>query len=171
MNIIKISDNDTIKQTIVDADLIMLPGDCGAYRAGITLAENLPNDDKLSLITEGGRRNVYHRQMRASDPSKIQALIDAVLDEGQHQYYSTEADHLFTICHQNTHSLGPRITDDNLGQYSHIVEENKADMGGLVFLDLLEEKGYYTEEQKKTNYCYLYCWLFYERKGFFISTQ
>ena len=76
--------------------------------------------------------------MRASDPSKIQALIDAVLDEGQHQYYSTEADHLFTICHENTHSLGPRITDDNLGQYSHIVEENKADMGGLVFLDLLE---------------------------------
>ena len=144
-----ISENDTIKQTMVDADLIMLAGDCGAYRGGITLAENLPNDDKLSLSMGGGRRNVYHRQMRASDPSKIQALIDAVLDEGQHQYYSTEADHLFTICHENTHSLGPRITDDYLGQYSHIVEENKADMGGLIFLDLLQEKGYYTEEQKK----------------------
>ena len=144
-----ISDNDTIKQTMVDADLIMLAGSCGAYRGGITLAENLPNDDKLSLSMGGGRRNVYHRQMRASDSSKIQALIDEVLEKDQHQYYSTEADHLFTICHENTHSLGPRITDDYLGQYSHIVEENKADMGGLAFLDLLEEKGYYTEEQKK----------------------
>jgi hypothetical protein len=56
---------------MVDADLIMLAGDCGAYKAGITLAENLPNYDKLSLIMGRGRRNIYHRQMRASDPSKI----------------------------------------------------------------------------------------------------
>ena len=59
-----ISGNETIKQTMVDADLIMLAGDVGAYRAGITLAENLPNDDKLSLSMGGGRRNVYHRQVR-----------------------------------------------------------------------------------------------------------
>ena len=59
-----ISRNETIKQTMVDADLIMLAGDVGAYRAGITLAENLPNDDKLSLSMGGGRRNVYHRQVR-----------------------------------------------------------------------------------------------------------
>ena len=52
------------KQTMVDVDLIMLAGDCGTYRAGITLAENLPNDDKLSLTIGGGRRNVYHRQIR-----------------------------------------------------------------------------------------------------------
>ena len=143
------SDDGEIKQTMVDADLVMLAGDVGAYRAGITLAENLPNDDKLSLSMGGGRRNVYHRQMRASDPAKIQALIDAVLVEDQHQYYSTEANHWFVICHENTHSLGPRITNDNLGQYSHIIEENKADMGGIAFLDELEAAGYYTEEQKK----------------------
>ena len=127
----------------------MLAGDVEAYRACVNLEENLPNDDKLSLSMGGGKRNVYHRQMRASDPAKIQALIDAVLVEDQHQYYSTEADHWFTISHENTHSLGPRITNDNLGQYSHIIEENKADMGGIAFLDELEEAGYYTEEQKK----------------------
>ena len=47
-----ISDDEDVKQTMVDDDLIMLAGAVGAYRAGITLAENLPNDDKLSLSWE-----------------------------------------------------------------------------------------------------------------------
>ena len=49
------------KQTMVDVDLVMLAGDSGTYRSGITIAENLPNDDKLSLTIGGGKRNVYHR--------------------------------------------------------------------------------------------------------------
>ena len=48
-----------VKQTMVDVDLVDMTGDCGAYRSGITIAENLPNDDKLSLTIGGGRRNVY----------------------------------------------------------------------------------------------------------------
>ena len=143
--------NDTIKQTMVDADLIMLAGDCGAFRTSITLAENLPNDDKLAISMGGGKRNVYHRQIReaaAGDPDKIKQLLDSILDPEQHQYYDYEADHWFTINHENTHSLGPVIKNDNLGEYSHIVEENKADLGALAFIDLLLEKGYYTEEQK-----------------------
>ena len=145
-----ISSNDTeVKQAMVDVDLILCAGYVGAFRGGVVLAENLPNDDKLSLTLGGGRRNVYHRQMRKSDPEMTKLLLDAVLDPEQHEFYSSEANHLFTICHENTHSLGPIITDDKLGQYSHIIEENKADMGGLIFLDLLQEKGYYTELQKK----------------------
>ena len=137
------------KQTMVDVDLIMLAGDCGTYRAGITLAENLPNDDKLSLTIGGGRRNVYHRQIRfVSDPAKLQQLLDEILDKEQHKYYDPEADHWFTIGHENTHSLGPNKPNDKLGKYSHIIEENKADMGGLAFLDILTKEKYYTEEQK-----------------------
>jgi hypothetical protein len=137
------------KQTMVDVDLIMLAGDCGTYRAGITLAENLPNDDKLSLTIGGGRRNVYHRQIRfVSDPKKLQELLDEILDKEQHKYYDNEADHWFTIGHENTHSLGPNKPNDKLGKYSHIIEENKADMGGLAFLDLLTKEGYYTEEKR-----------------------
>ena len=138
------------KQTMVDVDLVMLAGDCGTYRAGITLAENLPNDDKLSLTIGGGKRNVYHRQIRfVSDPAKLQQLLDEILDKEQHKDYNNEADHWFTIGHENTHSLGPNRPNDKLGKYSHIIEENKADMGGLAFLDLLTKEGYYTEEQKR----------------------
>ena len=137
------------KQTMVDVDLVMLAGDSGTYRAGITLAENLPNDDKLSLTIGGGRRNVYHRQIRfLSDPKKLQELLDEILIKEQHKYYDMEADHWFTIGHENTHSLGPNKPNDKLGKYSHIIEENKADMGGLSFLDILTKEGYYTEEQK-----------------------
>ena len=138
------------KQTMVDVDLVMLAGDCGTYRAGITLAENLPNDDKLSLTIGGGKRNVYHRQIRfISDPDKLQKLLDEILDKEQHKDYNNEADHWFTIGHENTHSLGPNRPNDKLGKYSHIIEENKADMGGLAFLDLLTKEGFYTEEKKR----------------------
>ena len=89
------------KQTMVDVDLVMLAGDCGTYRAGITLAENLPNDDKLSLTIGGGKRNVYHRQIRfISDPDKLQKYLDEILDKEQHKDYNNEADHWFTIGHE-----------------------------------------------------------------------
>ena len=137
------------KQTMVDVDLVMLAGNCGQYRSGITVAENLPNDDKLSITIGGGRRNVYHRQIRfISDKSKLQELLDEILDKEQHQYYDREAAHLFVIGHENTHSLGPKKPNDKLGKYSHIIEENKADMGGLAFLEILTKEKYYTEEQK-----------------------
>ena len=145
-----ISEDKESKQTMVDVDLIMLAGDIGTYRGGITLAENLPNDDKLSLTIGGGRRNVYHRQIRfISDPLKLQELLDEILDKEQHKYYLREADHWFTINHENTHSLGPKNAKNKLGKYAHIIEENKADMGGLAFLDLLTEEGYYTQQQKE----------------------
>lgn len=143
-----ISKSDDSKQTMVDVDLAAVTGDVGAYRAGITLAENLPNDDKLSLTIGGGRRNVYHRQIRfISDYEKLQKRLDTVLDKEQHKYYNNEADHWFTIGHENTHSLGPNKGTENLGKYKSIIEENKADMGALAFLDILEEKGMYTHEQ------------------------
>jgi hypothetical protein len=145
----KISEDKESKQTMVDVDLVMLAGDCGKYRAGITIAQNLPNDDKLSLTIGGGRRNVYHRQIRfVNDPSKIQELLDEILNKDQHKYYLREASHWFTIGHENTHSLGPNKPNNKLGKYSHIIEENKADMGALAFLDILNQEGYYTNEHK-----------------------
>ena len=145
-----ISQNEDAKQTMVDVDLVAVCGDVGAYRGGITLAENLPNDDKLSLTIGGGRRNVYHRQIRfVSDYKKLQERLDAILDKEQHKYYNNEADHWFTIGHENAHSLGPKKACESLGKYRNIIEENKADMGALAFVDLLTELGMYTEEQRK----------------------
>ncbi len=136
------------KQTMVDVDLVAVTGDVGEFRGGITLAENLPNNDKLSLTVGGGRRNVYHRQIRVSDPVKLQKRLDAVLDVSQHKFYLDEADHWFTIGHENAHSLGPNKGCEALGKYTSIIEENKADMGSLAFVDELVKLGYYTEEQR-----------------------
>ena len=146
----KDKDKET-KQTMVDVDLVMCAGNCGQYRSGITVAENLPNDDKLSLTIGGGRRNVFHRQIRfISDKNKLEKLLDAILVKEQHKYYDSEARHLFVIGHENTHSLGPNKPNDKLGKYTHIIEENKADMGSMAFLDILTKEGYYTEEMKKS---------------------
>lgn len=145
-----ISTTGDTKQTMVDVDLVAVTGDVGAYRGGITLAENLPNDDKLSLKIGGGRRNVYHRQIRfISNIAKLQERLDEILDKEQHKYYLDEADHWFTIGHENAHSLGPKKACETLGKYRNIIEENKADMGSLAFVDLLTELGMYTEEQRK----------------------
>lgn len=144
-----ISASGDAKQTMVDVDLVCLSGDGGAYRGGVTLAENLPNGDKLSLTIGGGRRNVYHRQIRGtSQPEKLQKKLDAILDPKFHKLYNEEADHWFTIGHENAHSLGPKEGDEGLGKYRNIIEENKADMGSISFLDDLVKEGMYTKEQK-----------------------
>ncbi len=149
-----ISPDKESKQTMVDADLVAVTGDVGEFRAGITLAENLPNDDKLSIIElDGGRRNVYHRQIRLitseDAKEKMQKRLDAVLNKDLHKYYNDEADHWFTIGHENGHSLGPKSGTEGLGKYKSIIEENKADMVSLAMVDVLTEAGMYTPEQRE----------------------
>ncbi len=146
------SDKDNL-QTMVDVDIVSLRGDEGSYRGGITIAQNLPNNDKLSLTIGGGRRNVYHRQVRTNNsPEALERRkkrLNATLKEELHKYYNPEADHLFTIGHENVHSLGPKSGTEALGKYKNIIEENKADMGSLALLDCLTNAGVYTEEEKK----------------------
>ena len=149
-----ISPDKESKQTMVDVDLVAVTGDVGEFRAGITLAENLPNDDKMSIIAlDGGRRNVYHRQIRmiTSDDAKekMQKRLDATLNKELHKFYNDEADHWFTVGHENGHSLGPKTGTEGLGKYKSIIEENKADMVSLSMLDVLTSAGMYTEEQRK----------------------
>ena len=142
--------SEDTNQTMVDVDMVQAAGDVGAYRGGVTLAENLPNNDKLSLQIGGGRRNVYHRQIRfISDTKKLQERLDEILDKDQHKYYLNEADHWFTIGHENAHSLGPKNSQEALGKYRNIIEENKADMGAIAFVDVLTELGMYTPEQRE----------------------
>lgn len=148
-----ISQGDDEKQTMVDVDIVTLRGDEGTYRGGITLAQNLPNNDKPSLKIGGGRRNVYHRQIRISTSPEAkerrQKRLDATLAKDFHKYYNQEADHWFTIGHENVHSLGPKSGTEALGKYKNIIEENKADMGSLALLDVLVDLGMYSEEEKK----------------------
>ena len=147
-----ISSDDDNLQTMVDADIVSLRGDEGSYRGGITIAQNLPNNDKLSLTIGGGRRNVYHRQVRTSNSpdakERRQKRLDATLNKELHKFYNPEADHWFTIGHENVHSLGPKSGTEALGKYKNIIEENKADMGALALLDCLTNANVYTEEEK-----------------------
>lgn len=134
-----------IPQTAVDVDLVTLTGEEGAYRASLVLAQNLPNDDKLALKIGGGRRNVYHRQVRSNANKKLYKNL--IADE-QFKYFNPEADHWAVICHENTHTLGPQ-THSGLGKYSAIIEEYKADMGMYCFLREFVKEGYFTELQAK----------------------
>ena len=149
-----ISANTEAKQTMVDADLVSLTGDYAQCRGGMTVAQNLPNNDKLALKTGGGRRNVYHRQVRLSnDLSRTQKMLDAFLHKDFHKYYDKEADHIFVIGHENGHSLGPKSEYQNSpGIYKSIIEENKADTISISFMPEYVKQGVISEDRLKQIY-------------------
>lgn len=143
-----------LKQTMVDVDVAALSGDYALCRGGITLAQNLPNNDKPSLAHGGGRRNVYHRQVRLSyDKEKTQKILDKLVAPEFHQYYNLEADHLFVIGHENGHSLGPDSSfQTSLGVYQHIIEEHKADVISAAMMPEYVKAGIITQKELKEIY-------------------
>ena len=132
------------KQAMVEADIVYVTGNVREWRGKITLAENLPNNDKLSIKLGGGKRNVYHRQMRMPKPI---AYSDVVV-ESQRKCLDPQYYHIWTIGHENGHTLGPKNVD-KLGKYRNIIEENKADMVAMAFVDDLTDMGIYSEEERK----------------------
>lgn len=141
-------------QTMIDADIAALTGDYALCRGGITVAQNLPNNDKPSLSRGGGRRNVYHRQVRqSSDRSKTQKILEKLVIPELHKYYDEEYDHLFTIGHENGHSLGPDSSYQTaLGVYQHIIEEHKADVISAAMMPEYVKAGIIDEETLKGIY-------------------
>ncbi len=149
-----------VKQTMVDADIVALTGDYAMCRGGITTAQNLPNNDKLSVKTGGGRRNVYHRQVRFSkDASKQKQLLDRLVAPQFHQYVDVQKDIVFVIYHENGHSLGPRSEYQNaMGEYKHIIEEHKADVFSIASIsEIAKEYNMFTPEDVKKIYT---SWIF-----------
>lgn len=142
---LQVIDNNN-NQTMVDVDLVQLSGQVGEYRGKITIAENLPNDDKLAIKLGGGRRNAYHRQIRQGK-GKVMTDYSILLDNSQLKHLKSDSGHYFTVGHENAHSLGPKHVN-NLGEYKNIIEENKADVAAIAFTDLLTELGLYTEEER-----------------------
>ena len=142
------------KQTLVDVDLVNLSGDCRASRPGITLAQNLPNSDKLASKRHAGNRNVFHRDIRKTfDPVLRKKFLDSLVEPEFRELYSNDADHLFTISHELMHSLGPTKTSKGLdkkttlGDYGDAIEEAKADLGGLLMCDYFTKIGKHTQKQ------------------------
>lgn len=149
-----ILDGEELKQTMVDVDLVDLEGDYAQCRGGITTAQNLPNNDKLAVKCGGGRRNVYHRQVRMSgDNEKQKLILEKLVAPELHRYFDREADHLFVIGHENGHSLGPDSNYQNaVGPLRHIIEEHKADVISLAFMPYYVEKGVIDAETLKKIY-------------------
>ena len=143
-----------LKQTMVDVDLVALTGDYAQCRGAITTAQNLPNNDKLAVKTGGGRRNVYHRQVRQSaDMEKYKQILERMVASELHQYFDVEADHLFVIGHENAHSLGPKAEYQNaLGQYKNMIEEHKADVASIAFMPEYVKNGTISEDQLRKIY-------------------
>ena len=149
-----VAHGDEIKQTMVDVDLAALCGDYAQCRGAITTAQNLPNNDKLSIKTGGGRRNVYHRQVRMSrDKKRDAALLEALVRPDFHKYFNPEAEHIFVIGHENGHSLGPDSSYQNaLGLHKHTIEENKADVVSITFMPEYVKAGIISEQTLKEVY-------------------
>lgn len=143
-----------LKQTMVDVDIAALTGDYALCRGGITLAQNLPNNDKPSLAHGGGRRNVYHRQVRyGGESEKTKKILEKLVIPELRKYYNNAYDHLFTIGHENGHSLGPDSTYQTaLGVYHHIIEEHKADMVSAAMMPEYVKAGIISEEELKSIY-------------------
>lgn len=149
-----VASGEDVRQTMVDVDLMFLSGDYAQCRGQITTAQNLPNDDKLSIKTGGGRRNVYHRQVRMSqDKEATKKKLEALVSGELHQYYNPEADHIFVIGHENGHSLGPDSSFKNsLGLYKHTIEENKADVVSVAMMPQYVKAGIIDEKTLKEVY-------------------
>ncbi len=153
-----LDNKEDLKQTMVDADIVALTGDYAMCRGGITLAQNLPNNDKLSVKTGGGRRNVYHRQVRFGKDVKKE-LLDSLLAPEFHQYIDIYKDMIFVIYHENGHSLGPKAEYQNaMGEYKHIIEENKADVVSIASIsEIAKTFNMFSEEDVKKIYA---SWIF-----------
>ncbi len=141
------------RMTFADVDLVAITGDYAAVRGGITIAQNLPNDDKLAVQQGEGSRLVFHRQVRqGGDPAQQQKFLDALIDPAQHAWYDPDSDFLFTVGHELGHSLGPSATRDGrdkkaaLGKYGDMLEENKADLISIVMTDYFVKIGKFTPE-------------------------
>ena len=142
------------KQTLADVDLVYMGGDSATSRPGVVLAQNLPNSDKLAAKRGAGNRNVFHRDFRKSyDPAIRKRFLEELIDESQRHLYSDDADHLFTIGHELTHSLGPMKTAQGLdkksalGAWGDAAEEAKADLGSVLMADYFRKTGKYSQKQ------------------------
>ena len=142
---------DAINISYVDVDLVSLTGIIGAFRGFVSQSEILPNDDKKSIKEKrGGKRHVFHRQIIQQYYSKYEnGLLDKILINEQHQYYDPDSFNLFLLGYYIGQNLGPKIENNTLGIYGFILEENKANLVSLAFLDYFKDEGFYEEDDIK----------------------
>jgi len=149
-----------IKQNLSDVDIVYVSGDRIANRPSISIAQNLPNSDKLSVKLNAGRKNVFNKQVRRTEnPELRKKMLEGMFDASQRDLYDKDSHHLFVIGHELSHALGPTTTRNgkdkksSLGEgYGDIIEESKADLGSIMSVEFFVKKGKYTKEQAEKIY-------------------
>jgi hypothetical protein len=133
---------------MVDDDIIKLTGIIGAYRGQINWAELLPNNNKQSVIEDSGKRLVFHRQMKSLEynKDKQEQKADELLNETQKVLYDEETFFWYQMGVNIALNFGPKIDNNELGEYKKILEYNKAYLASFAFIDQLNDLDFYESE-------------------------
>jgi hypothetical protein len=152
-------------------DIIVNAGD-DRVPLGATIGQSLPNWGPVA--NEGRGRTVamvnLYQDPDSRDARHAQAasLLDA---DSMKPYYAskTEPGLLVTILHEVTHNLGPaheykvdgkKATEVFGGAIASVLEELKAQTGGLFLIDLLFRKGEISDELARAAYVDAIVWAF-----------
>ena len=145
----KSKDEEVFKNySMVDVDIIKLTGIIGAYRGQINWAELLPNNNKQSVIKDSGKRLVFHRQMKLLEYNKDKQEQKAaeLLNETQKVLYDEETFFWYQMGVNIALNFGPKIDNNELGEYKKILEYNKAYLASFAFIDQLNDLDFYESE-------------------------
>ncbi len=137
-------------------EVIYYAGDCNA--AGKNIAINLPNDPRVHEL-KGSRKLQLKNAMQAKFEKILVPIANQLIDSSQLQYVKFDAFFENVMFHEVAHGLGVKNTingkgfvKDNLKEYYSSVEEGKADILGLFFVNQLTTMGEYPNKNLMDNY-------------------
>jgi hypothetical protein len=140
-------------------DVLAMSGDHHAFRPYITLAQALPNDEKVLEVA--GRKIFIFKNILENVAEKPE-ILERLLDPSIVRYANTRGLVNNTTAHEVSHSLGPKMTDGSdgergsvataLGPWHNAIEELKADLAALYSMRFLVRRDVYTEEEAREVY-------------------
>jgi hypothetical protein len=151
-------------------DIVLNAGD-DRFGFGITTGQSLPNWGKVA--EEGRGRTVVMSNLYTDADSKAtqRAQAESLFDRTAVKAYSDDPELglLSTILHELSHNLGPngayRVggrSDDEVfgGGIASVLEELKAETGGVFLVDLLRRKGAIDDATARQTYVQQLVWAF-----------
>lgn len=124
-------------------DAIYYAGDCNA--GSKTIAINLPNDEKVKAI-KGSRKIQIKNVIEYKFQNILLPIANLVINKDQINYVNFDAFFNNVLFHEISHGLGISYVFDGtktireaLKEYYNVIEEMKADIGGLYLISILKE--------------------------------
>ncbi len=162
-------------------DLVVNAGD-DRDALGATIGQSLPN---WGPVANEGRGRTVAMVNLYTDPDSLAARrgqAESMLDRSSMGSYvgTTEPGLLNTILHEATHNLGPaheyavggkKAPDVFGGPLASVMEELKAQTGGLYLIELLREKGIISDDMARQTYTDAIVWaLGHVSQGMYTAT-